>query len=150
MVIKSGELSRPIHDDVIAMDQIILQSIRHVLSEDHRVIFVYLYGSSIAIREYNDIDIAVYAQSNCNPLLLSADIKISLSAVTDIAPDVYDVRIINDLLEKGDVFALLYLKEVLEYGKLIVDNDSDLRTDFIEAYGTKYRECEGLIAEVLA
>ena len=127
-----------------------MQSIGHVLSEDFRVVFVYLYGSSIAAQEYKDIDIAVYAKPNVNPLLLSADIKIALSEATDIAPDVYDVRIINDLLEKGDVFALLYLQEVLEYGKLIVDKDNDLRTDFIEAYGMKYRECEGLIAEVLS
>ena len=132
------------------MDPIILKSIKHVLSRDSRVVFVYLYGSAISAQEYNDIDIAVYAKPNCDPLLVSADIKIALSEVTDFAPDVYDVKIINDLLEIGDVFSLLYLKEVLEHGKLIVDKEYDLRTDFIEAYGMKYRECEGLIAEVLA
>ena len=132
------------------MNPIIHQSMTHVLLSDDRVIFAYLYGSSIAAQEYNDIDIAVYAKPDCNPFLLSADIKIALSEVTDIAPDVFDVRIINHLLETGDIFALLYLKEVLENGNLLIDKDNDLRTDFIEAYGMKYRECEGLIAEVLS
>jgi hypothetical protein len=42
------------------------------------------------------------------------------------------------------------LKNVLNRGRLLIDNDFRQRAAFIEAFGMKYRECEGLIAEVLA
>jgi hypothetical protein len=39
---------------------------------------------------------------------------------------------------------------VLSDGMVLTDRDFSRRTEFIEAFGMKYRECEGLIAEVLA
>jgi len=54
------------------------------------------------------------------------------------------------LLKKGDLFSLLYLKEVLSLGSLLIDNNFSERAAFIEAFGMKYRECQGLIAEVCA
>ena len=61
----------------------------------------------------------------------------------------FDVRVINELLEHGDLFALCYLQRVFEKNHLLVDKDVDRRTDFIEQYNLKYRECEGLLDEVL-
>jgi hypothetical protein len=58
--------------------------------------------------------------------------------------------VINHLLRKGDLFALLYLKDVLSRGELLIDNSFRDRASFIEAFSMKYRECEGLIAEVCA
>jgi len=127
-----------------------LNAIRTVLAKDASIVFAYIYGSSKDSDVYNDIDIAVYSTDDSAPLRLSADLKIALSEKTDRAPDRYDVRVINHLLQKGDLFALLYLREVLSCGTLLTDNDFKLRSDFIEAFGMKYRECEGLIAEVLA
>jgi len=39
------------------------------------------------------------------------------------------------------------LKRVFKEGILLVDKDSDLRTDIIENVSLKYRECTGLLAE---
>jgi len=40
-----------------------------------------------------------------------------------------------------------FLKRVFKEGILLVDKDSDLRTDIIENVSLKYRECTGLLAE---
>lgn len=127
-----------------------VNAISAVLAKDPSIVFAYLYGSSKDSDVYNDIDIAVYSTDDSAPMRLCADLKIALSEKTDRAPDRYDVRVINHLLRKGDLFALLYLREVLSCGTLLADKDFELRSTFIEAFGMKYRECEGLIAEVLA
>jgi predicted nucleotidyltransferase len=127
-----------------------LKAIRTVLAENPAVVFAYLYGSSKEALVYNDIDIAVYSKEDSNPLSLSADLKIDLSENTGRPPDGFDVRVINHLLTKGDLFSLLYLRDVLNDGIVLADHDFEERAKFIEAFGMKYRECEGLIAEVLA
>jgi predicted nucleotidyltransferase len=131
------------------MAPIDVATIKAVLDEHPAVVFAYLYGSFTGSDAYNDIDIAVYAKEESNPFSLSADLKIALSEKTGLPPDLFDVRVINHLLEKGDLFALLYLRDVLNEGVLLADHDFFRRANFIEAFGTKYRECAGLIAEVL-
>jgi hypothetical protein len=126
-----------------------LKAIRTVLAENPAIVFAYLYGSSKDSVVYNDIDIAVYSKEDSNPLSLSADLKIDLSENTGRPPDRFDVRVINHLLTKGDLFSLLYLRDVLIDGIVLADHDFPKRAAFIEAFGMKYRECEGLIAEVL-
>lgn len=132
------------------MNQAELKAIKTVLAQDPTVVFAYLYGSSRDSDRCNDIDIAVYAKSCSNPLGLAADIKIALSEKTGRPPDQFDVRVINHLIEEGDLFSLLYLRDVLTEGVVLADHDFPKRAAFIEAYGMKFRECEGLIAEVLA
>jgi len=127
-----------------------IKAIKTILANDPSVVFSYLFGSSTDSDSYNDIDIAVYATDESSHLQLSADLKIALSEKTGQPPDRFDVRVINHLLMKGDLFALLFLRDILSRGELLVDNDFQQRTAFIEAFGMKYRECEGLIAEVLA
>ncbi len=124
--------------------------IRTVLAANPEVVFSYLYGSAKDSDAYHDIDVAVYSIDGCDPLRLSADLKLDLSARMGRPPDQFDVRVINHLLEKGDLFALVYLKGVLNDGILLADRDFLKRAEFIEAFGMKYRECEGLIAEVIA
>lgn len=138
------------HKKAIVMDQGDFKAIQTVLEKNPSVIFAYLYGSAKDADVCNDIDIAVYARKDSNPLGLSADIKIALSEKTGGPPDRFDVRVINHLLEKGDLFSLLYLRDVLNDGIVLADRDFSKRAAFIEAFGMKYRECEGLIAEVLA
>ena len=99
---------------------------------------------------YNDIDIAIYAIPESDPFRLSADVKLVLAEKTGKSPDLFDIRVINHLLKKGDLFSLLYLKEVLSLGSLLIDKNFSERAAFIEACGMKYRECQGLIAEVCA
>jgi predicted nucleotidyltransferase len=127
-----------------------LKTIRTVLAKNPAVVFAYLYGSYKDSIVYNDIDIAVYSKEDSNPFSLSADLKTDLSENTGRPPDGFDVRVINHLLTKGDLFSLLYLRDVLNDGIVLADRDFEERAKFIEAFGMKYRECEGLIAEVLA
>lgn len=121
-----------------------------VLSENDRILFAYLYGSTLSGGKGNDIDIAVYTKADEDPHRLSADLKIALYKETGLAPDAFDVRILNDLTERADIFGLLYLKNVLEGGRVLVDKEPDVRLAFIERYGFRFRECEGLMQEVLA
>jgi predicted nucleotidyltransferase len=69
----------------------------------------------------NDIDIAVYSATDADPHKLSADLKVDLQKKTGIAPDSF-----------------------------VVDKNPEARGDFLERYGTRFRECEGLMQEVLA
>jgi predicted nucleotidyltransferase len=124
--------------------------ITNVLKQKPSVVFAYLYGSSMESDSYNDIDIAIYAIPESDPFRLSADLKLALAEKTGKSPDLFDIRVINHLLKKGDLFSLLYLKEVLSLGSLLIDNNFSERAAFIEAFGMKYRECQGLIAEVCA
>jgi len=127
-----------------------IDAIIAALKSDKSVRFAYLYGSAAEGGKGRDIDIAVFAANDVDPYKLSADLKVELHKKTGIAPDRFDVRILNSLIEKGDVFGLLYLRNVLEHGKLLVDKNPPARGDFLERYGTRFRECEGLMQEVLA
>jgi uncharacterized protein len=120
------------------------------LSKDSRIIFAYLYGSVVSEGVGNDIDIAVYSVGQVNPHTLAADLKIALHKKIGFTPDAFDIRVINGLLEYGDIFDLLYLKNVLSGSRLLLDRDFAARTDFLEQYGRKFRECEGIIGEVVA
>jgi len=128
----------------------IINSITNTLAKDSRVIFAYLYGSMVAEGHGKDIDIAVYSDEQVNPHLLSADLKILLHKSTGLSPETFDIRVINDLLRDGDIFSLLYLKDVLRHNRLLFSRDSETQSNFLEQYGLKYRECEGLIQEVIA
>ena len=120
------------------------------LENEKRVLFAYLYGSIAAGEKGNDIDIAVYSAIDADPHELSADLKVDLHKKTGIAPDSFDVRILNTLIERGDIFGLLYLRNVLKTGSLLVDKSPKAHGDFLEHYGKRFRECEGLMQEVLA
>jgi predicted nucleotidyltransferase len=128
-----------------------LSVIRRVLSNDPRVIFGYLYGSFVEDPgTARDVDIAIYSSLGEDPLALAADLKISLYQATGVPADYFDVRVINEAVAKGDLFSLVFLKRLFATGVLLLDRDADKRGDFLEAYGMKYRECEGLIGELLA
>lgn len=126
-----------------------IEMIRNILAEDNRVIFAYLYGSFTEEEHYKDVDIAVYSTAGCDVFRLSTDLKIALHEHTGLPPDFFDIRVINRLIDYGDLFSLLYLKHIFEINRLLVDEDFAIRTDFLEKYSMKYRECEGLLDEVL-
>jgi uncharacterized protein len=123
--------------------------IAEVLAKEPRLVFAYLYGSAIRGAGARDIDIAVYSSGESDPHELSAELKIALSHGTALPPDVFDIRVINHLLERGDLFALVYLRNVFSGNLLISDKDEAVRTSFIESFNLKYRECEGLMDEVV-
>jgi len=131
-------------------DSATIDSIVKVLSEDERILFAYLYGSAAEYGRGNDIDIAVYSAEHEDFHQLSADLKIALHRKTGLSPDTFDVRILNGVAEHGDLFGLLYLKNVLSENRLLIDRDPEGRSDFLEQYGLRFRECEGLMQELLA
>ena len=131
------------------MESLDIEIIKDILKKDKRVVFAYLYGSYTEGGNFKDVDISVYSTIEYDPFQLSADLKVALYESTGIYPDFFDVRVINHLIDQGDLFSLLYLKQILETNKLLVDKNFDLRTDFIENYSMKYRECAGLIDEVM-
>ena len=128
----------------------IIDAVIRVLTKDDRVVFAYLYGSMVSEGKGNDIDVAVFPESMADCYSLAVDLKIDLHKATGMPPETFDIRVIGDLIEKGDIFSLLYLRNVLDGGRILVDKDHDVRADFLERYGLKFRECEGLIQEVLA
>lgn len=132
------------------MTTIPIHTLTRVLSEAPGVAFAYLYGSSASGKPGNDIDIAVFLNSDEDPHRVSADLKHQLYKQTGLSPDAFDIRVLNEIIVHGDIFGLLYLKNVLENGRVLVDKTPEVRADFLEHYGTRYRECEGLIREVLA
>jgi len=133
----------------ISSEQVV-DAIVRVLAKDERVVFAYLYGSMACEGKGKDIDIAVFPEIQADCYSLAVDLKIDLHKATARPPDTFDVRILNEIIEKGDIFALLYLRNVLEGGQILVDKAPEIRADFLERYGLKFRECEGLIQEVLA
>jgi predicted nucleotidyltransferase len=128
----------------------LIKTFRRVLAQNPSVVFAYLYGSSTEAGAYNDIDIAVYSTTGSEPFRLAADLKIAFAEKTGKSPDTFDVRVINHLLRKGDLFALLYLRDIFSQGELLIDKSFQSRASFVETYSLKYRDCEGLIAEVCA
>jgi predicted nucleotidyltransferase len=127
----------------------LINAVSEVLSEDLRVLFAYLYGSFAELEEGNDIDLAIYALEAAEPYGLSADLKIALHKKTGLPPETFDIRVINDLAKKGDAFALLYLKNVLDANRLLFDRDSSARADFLEGYGSRFKECEAFMQELV-
>ena len=125
-----------------------IEDIIDALSHDEKIIFAYCYGSFTCSLDYKDIDLAVFLSPESVSSTLPLDISIMLNEHTGISPDFFDVKIINELLEKGDIFSLLYLKNVFMADTLLLDRDFSVRADFIEKYSMKYRECEGLFGEI--
>jgi uncharacterized protein len=120
-----------------------------VLSENKQVVFAYLYGSFLHGYRGNDIDIGIYSQADEDPYRLSADLKIELHYRTNLIPDFFDIRVLNGFDKQCNVFDLLFLNNILENGLLLINKDPGIHADFLERYGTRFRECEGLIQEVL-
>jgi predicted nucleotidyltransferase len=129
--------------------QQLIDALIHVLKKDDRVSFAYLYGSFVSEGGGHDVDVAVYPKSQADDTSLPIDLKIELHQKTDISPEAFDVRNLAGILEKGDVFALLYLRNVLEKGLILVNKEKAIHEDFLERYGRKFRACEGLMHEVL-
>lgn len=84
------------------------------------------------------------------PNVLSADLKVALYRRTGLSADVFDVQVINDIIDSSDLFGLIFLKNLFSNNILIVDRLPDVKGAFLERYGRKFRECEGLISETLS
>lgn len=128
----------------------IIDSIASVLEKNDRVIFAYLYGSMVSQEKGNDIDIGVYADRFADSQSLAIDLQIEMHRQTGLPPEAFDVHLLGEVIDQGDIFGLLYLKRVVDGGGILVDKNTDVRAAFLERYGLRFRECEGLMQEVLA
>ena len=79
----------------------VVDAIVKVLAKDDRVIFAYLYGSMVCEGTGNDIDLAVFPESQADSYSLAVDLKIDLHKETGMPPDTFDVRILNEIIERG-------------------------------------------------
>jgi len=124
----------------------VIDAVKNVVGEDHRLVFAYLYGSLVRGEAFRDVDLGVYIRDPAeNPFTVSFELKERISrslqgsgVVADA--DLFDVQILNDA-------PFTFLKRVFTEGILLVDRDANCRTDLIEYVSLKYRECTGLLAE---
>jgi predicted nucleotidyltransferase len=128
----------------------LLHAIEDVIKGDERVTFAFLHGSALTSGDSRDIDLAVFSRNDVLPHVLSADLKVALYRRTGLSADAFDVQVINDIIDSGDLFALIFLKNLLSENVLLVDRAPEVKGEFLERYGRKFRECEGLISEVLS
>ncbi len=127
------------------------EPVRRVLEQDKRVIFAYLFGSARDGEDFRDIDLAVFCTSDClqRPFDFTSDLKISLYKETSLTPDIFDITIINILLDSDTAESLLILGDIFD-GLLLVDKNPDLRTDIIERVSSMFLEADGLLMEVFS
>ncbi|BBO87673.1 hypothetical protein [Desulfosarcina ovata] len=129
--------------------QQVIDALVQVLDKDKRVTFAYLYGSIAIEGSGHDVDVAVYPRSGIDDASLCIDLRIELHKKIGIAPESFDIQNISGIIEKGDILALLYLRNVLEKGMILVNKEKVVHADFLERYGRKFRACESLMKELL-
>ena len=124
----------------------VINLIKDTLNKDDRLVFAYLYDSFVKEETFRDIDIGIYVKNpDENPFFISSDIQTILSQTAKqrglgLPAGLFDVKILNHA-------PFTFLKRIFKEGKLIVNNNPDLRTDVVEYVSLKYRECSGLLAE---
>jgi len=117
----------------------LISVIAHVLNRAEEIAFAYIYGAFVTKNLFRDIDICIHIIRDVeDPLTYAGSIQeMIFDATTNrgfetFIIDDFDVRVIN---ESPYDFAINILCE----GKLIVDKDPELRTDYIERISNEYR-----------
>lgn len=110
--------------------QKIIEELKTYFSKRKQVAFAYILGSFSEERPFRDIDVAVYFYEPKEELTLESDVSLELSRKTR-----YPVEVI--VLNKAPVSFQL---SVLKKGTLLVSKSEDIRTDFIDDVGRRYRE----------
>lgn len=108
----------------------VIKAIKKYLSERKDVVFAYLHGSFIEASEFRDIDVAVFTAQPVKEIEFESDLSYEL---TEKAGYPVEVRVINDA-------PVAFQMAALGKGKVILNRQDELRTDFIENIGRKYRE----------
>ncbi len=110
--------------------QKIIEELKIYFSKKKQVAFAYILGSFSEGKPFRDIDVAVYFYEPKEGLTLESDLSFELSKETG-----YPVEVI--VLNKAPVSFQL---SVLKNGMLLVSKSEDMRTDFIDDVGRRYRE----------
>jgi predicted nucleotidyltransferase len=107
----------------------LIAQIREYLLPMENIIFSYVHGSFIKSRQFRDIDVAIFINDN-KGFYFESDLSAELTSVTKFDTE---VRIINEA-------PIAFKMAVLRDGLLLFSKDEDIRTNFIEDVGKRYRE----------
>jgi predicted nucleotidyltransferase len=108
----------------------IIERFKTCLKNRRDIVFAYLHGSFVMGDGFKDIDVAVYLSS-----LPSSPLQTELQLETELGNAIQkssvDVRILNNA-------PLSFRYNVIKNGQLVVVNDDDLRSDFVETTLSNY------------
>ncbi len=108
----------------------LIKKILSILRMKSDIVFVYVFGSFNTGEKFNDIDIAIYLSDGDRASALDKELSLEVELLNRLQLPV-DVRILN--------FAPLpFVYNVLKTGRVIVDRDSVLRSDFESLSYRKY------------
>jgi len=108
----------------------IVEIIKDYLSDKKDIIFAYIHGSFAEGSSFKDIDIAIFRGKPINTIEFESDLSYELTEKTGYP---VEVRVINNA-------PVAFQMAVLRKGRLLLSRVDDVRTDFIENVGRRYRE----------
>ncbi len=119
----------PAHELEFEKKSRLIAQIKEYLLPMENIIFSYAHGSFIKSKQFRDIDIAIFINDS-RGFYFESDLSAELTSVTKFYTE---VRTIN----KAPV---AFKMAVLRDGVLLFSKDENIRTNFIEKVGKKYRE----------
>lgn len=120
---------QPLHELGPDTKNSLVGKIKDYLLQNKDIVFACVHGSFIKSDKFRDIDIAVFT-SSLKDFHYESDLSYGLSTLSKF--DV-EVRIINTA-------PVAFQMAVLKDGRLLFSRDEDIRTDFIEDVGKRFRE----------
>lgn len=105
------------------------QAIKKRLMQEPDILFAYLHGSFVNAESFRDIDVGVFTAM---PEGFSYESDLSYGLSQALGHEV-EVRVVNDA-------PVAFQMAVLRDGRLLFSRNDEVRTDFIEDVGRRYRE----------
>ncbi|MFW6129438.1 MAG: nucleotidyltransferase domain-containing protein [Candidatus Aminicenantaceae bacterium] len=125
----------------------IISIIKEILQTNETIEFVYVFGSFLSEKDYSDIDIGIYLSQEMdeNILYITSNMKHKISRRLKesnilIEADRIDITLLNSV-------DFMFEYHVFKEGLLILDRNSEHRTELIEKNSIKVRECMGILKE---
>ena len=110
--------------------QKLITMLKNYFSKKEHVVFAYILGSFVEGIPFRDIDVAVYLFEGKEESILESDLSFELSNATG-----YPVEVV--ILNPAPVS---FQVSVLKKGILLDSKSENIRTDFIDDVGRRYRE----------
>lgn len=110
--------------------QRIVEDLNGRLSSIKGLVFAYLHGSFAEGGNFRDIDIAIYTSFPARELEFESDLSYELTEKTGYP---VEIKVIN----KAPV---AFQMAVLRKGRVLFSTSDEIRTDFIENAGRRFRE----------
>lgn len=108
----------------------IVKIIKEYLLEREDMIFAYLHGSFIENGSFRDIDVALFIKGDGKEMEIESDFSYELKEKMGYP---VEVKVIN-------MAPVAFQMAVLRKGWVLLNRSEDIRTDFIEDVGRRYRE----------